>query len=204
MKVLLVSGHPAVLFGLRNLLEGEDDLRVVGEADGVDEALSVTEMHRPDVVVVTDVFPAGRTSGVEVCRRIKLLSTPPYVLIYTEQNSSQDLARCALTGVDGYIHTGIDLARFVQAVKRVCAGMAVWEVGCMNKTAARGWLTAENGLRLSSREKEVLGLVLKRYSNAEIARDLYVGVRTVKAHMSSIFRKSGAKSRREVLELFGA
>ncbi len=202
MRVLLVGGHPAVLFGLRNLLDAEDNIRVVGEADDA-EALCVTERAQPDLVIVTDAFPGRRASGVEVCRRIKLLSTPPYVLIYTGHNSAQDLAHCALTGVDGYIHAGTDLSRLVQAVKQVCVGRAVWEVGYMNKAVKKGLLAAENGLRLSTREKEVLGLLLKRYSNAEIAGELYVGVRTVKSHMSSIFRKSGAKSRREVWELFG-
>ena len=204
MKVSLVGGHPAILMGLRGLLGAVGSIEVAGETDDADEALSFVLETRPDMVIIVDSLLKGCSDGAEACRKLKSISEPPLVLIYTEHNSGEDLARCALAGVDGYFHTDLDPEKIVEVVERVYVGKAVWEVGAVSNGTRNTASRIIQSTPLTPREKEVLRLVLGHRSNAEIAQELFVGVRTVKAHVSSILRKSGAKNRSGLREHFRA
>lgn len=190
-EVLIVDGHPTTRLGLRHLFGPEQDMQVVGEcATGVD-ALSSLERTRPDLVVLgLDLAEEG--GGVETLRKIKDCPRPPRVLVHAAHNFAEALSACILAGADSYLHKSVGLEELLDAGRRTAAGEKLWEVGQhvrLPKPPAEA--VVSNGKRLSPREQEVLGLKLRRYTNAEIARSLYISVDTVKHHVTSIYRKLG-------------
>ena len=197
MRVLIVDDHPSVRLGLRALLEQADDVEVAGEAgDGV-EALRLAAELRPDLVIL-DLRLQGEKSGVEVCRSVKDLPEPPRVLIHTAYNTADDVTAATLAGADGYVHKGAGQEGFLGIVRRVTSGEHVWAVSVEARTAEYRTEEVAKGVSLTRKEREVFLLMLRRYSNAEIARELYVSLPTVKTHVGNIMRKLGIKRRKEL------
>ena len=128
MRVLLVEDHPAMRFGVRTLLELEGDVEVVGEVEDAEEAGRAAREKEPDLAIV-DLQLRGRTGGVELCRELKALPSPPKVLVYTAHNK-KDLASLALlSGADGFVHKGLDFRSLPEVVMRVRDGVRVWLLG---------------------------------------------------------------------------
>ena len=197
MRVLLVDDHPAIRMGMKALLDTADGVEVVGETEGATEAVQLAADLAPDLVVL-DLRLGGEKSGIGTCREIKTLPESPRVLIHTAHDTVDDLAAGTLAGADGYLHKSARHVEFVDAVRKVYAGKKVWSLGTESMaTKDRPQSTSEVAL-LTPKEREVYALLLKRYSNHEIARELYVGTRTVKSHVTNIMRKLGVKSRREL------
>lgn len=196
MKLLLVDDHPAVLLGLKALLSTEHGIEVVGEASSTEEGVRLAEGLRPDLVVL-DLQIGRSMSGIDTCRRLKALETPPRVLVYTGHDSSECLAQAVLAGADGYLHKGATHPKLTEAVRRVRAGERVWavDVDLEEDASLERKVKAAN---LTPKESEVLALVLKRYTNGEIARELFVCVPTVKSHLYSIMRKLNVRKRGEL------
>lgn len=194
-RVVLVDGHPAVRLGLKDLMNA-NDIRVVGESGDGDEAVRLVEEMRPDIVVL-DLNLAGETSGTELCRRIKSLPEAPYVLVYTAYGFAEDVSSCLLAGAESYVHKRTACQELLNAVRRAATGEQVWLPG--ERAGERSYMhIALQGTRLTPREREVLALLHRRYSNAEIAQKLHIGHQTTKNHVSSILRKLGFKSRRQL------
>lgn len=197
MKLLLVDDHPAVLSGLKALLGTEHDMEIVGEARSVEEGLRLTERLRPDLVILDLQLPGG-VDGLEGCRRLKALDTAPRVLFYTGHRSSECLAHAVLAGANGYFHKGAYHAKLADTVRRVSRGEQTWVVD-VEPSEDPGFERSVRAAGLTPKETEVLGLVLRRYTNAEVAEELFIGVSTVKGHITSIMRKLGARRRRDLL-----
>lgn len=196
MRILLVDDHPTVLFGLKHLL-GSAGFEVAGEAGNATEAVRLAEALHPDLVLLD--LRLGEDSGVEVCREIKTLPHIPRVLVFTAHASVEDVAGATLAGADGYLHKGVAGEELLDAIRRTHAGARVWILPAKNEEeAASRMKKASEEARLTPKEKEVFALVLKRRTNPEIASDLYISLYTVKNHVSSILRKLGLKSRREI------
>ena len=196
MRLLLVDDHPTVLFGLKHLL-GSAGFEVAGEAGNAAEAVRLAEALHPDLVLLD--LRLGEDSGIEACREIKALPHTPRVLVFTAHASVEDVAGATLAGADGYLHKGVAGEELLDAIRRTHAGVRVWLLPAENQeeAAARMRKTSDEA-RLTPKEKEVFALVLKRRTNPEIASDLYISLYTVKNHVSSILRKLGLKSRREI------
>ena len=196
MKILLVDDHPTVLFGLKHLLESAGN-EVVGEASNAADCIRLAGELRPDVVLLD--LRLGEDSGIEVCREIKALPDAPRVLVFTAHTGVEDVAAATLAGADGYLHKGVTGEELIDAVGRTHAGGRVWLLPVENEEVASSRIEAASGeARLTPKEREVFALVLKRRTNAEIAGELYISLYTVKNHVSSILRKLGLKSRREI------
>lgn len=196
MRVLLVDDHPAVLLGLGALLGAADDIQVVGEATCGEEGLCLTEELRPDLVIL-DLQMSRGPGGSETCRRLKALASPPRVLIYTGHSSSDHVTQAVLAGADGYFHKGANVANLAGAARRVRAGERVW---VLDVGPDEGYLKKNlEDARLTPKESEVFALVLKRYTNAEIAQELFIGLPTAKSHLTSILRKLGARRRGDLV-----
>lgn len=141
----------------------------------------------------------GEDSGTEVCREIMALAHAPRVLVFTAHASVEDVAGATLAGADGYLHKGVEGEDLLEAVRRTHAGGRVWLLPAGNEEVAAARIEeASVAVRLTPKEKEVFALVLKRRTNAEIASALYISLYTIKNHVSSILRKLGLKSRREI------
>ncbi len=197
MRVLIVDDHPTVRLGLVYLLAPVPNIEVAGEAGDVAGAVRLAQDLRPDLVLLD--LRLGDGSGIEVCREIKALPGAPRVLIFTAHTSVEDVAGATLAGADGYLHKGVTGEELLAAIERVHAGGRAWLLPAEGEEGAESRIRESSGeARLTPKEKEVFALVLKRRTNPEIARELYISLYTVKNHVSSILRKLGLKSRREI------
>lgn len=199
MKVVIADGHPTMRLGLRGLLASAE-MTVVGETGDGDEALRLARERRPDLVVL-GLNLTGGTDGIEACRRIKALPQPPRVLVYAAYDFAAPVSSCLLAGADCCLNKRVECEEFLDIMRRVAAGERAWPPGLAAESGlgygrSRGTTPGE---RLTPKEREVLVLLLRRCSNAEIAERLYLSVPTVKTHLRNIFRKLGAKSRRDLL-----
>ena len=196
VRTLLVDDHPITRLGLRSLLETTEDLRVVGEAGGAEEAVRLAVRLRPDLIVL-DLRLGGEGDGAEVCREAKALSDPPRILVHTAHGRTADLAAVAVAGADGYFHKGADYLEFPGVIRRIFSGERVWFASEQTEPQMVG-RTASKGPALTPREHEVFALMLRRYSNAEVGSTLYMSLPTVKTHVKHILGKMGLKSRKEL------
>ena len=196
MRILLVDDHPTVRFGLKHLLESAAGNEVVGEAGNAADAVRLAGELRPDVVLLD--LRLGEDSGIEVCREMKAVPDAPLVLVFTAHTGVEDVAAATLAGADGYLHKGVAGEELLDAVERTYAGGRVWLLPAAEEETASRIEEASGEARLTPKEKEVFALVLKRRTNPEIAGELYISLYTVKNHVSSILRKLGLKSRREI------
>lgn len=198
MEVVIVDGHPTMRLGLKGLLLATD-VRVVGETGDGEEALRLVREARPDLVVL-GLNLTGETDGIEVCRRIKDLPEPPRVLIHTAYDFTDDVWSCLLAGADGYLHKRVCCEELLEIMRRTAAGERVLSLGGAVAESRSRLGGAPGGALLTPKEREVLVLVLRRCSNAEIAETLYLSLPTVKTHLRNILRKLGAKNRRELFQ----
>jgi DNA-binding NarL/FixJ family response regulator len=195
LRVLLVDDHPTVRLGLKQLLTSTAE--VVGEAENAGDAVRLTGELRPDLVLLD--LRLGDDSGIEVCREIKTLPEAPRVLVFTAHASAEDVAGATLAGADGYLHKGVEGEQLLAALEQIHSGGRVWLLPAGNEEEAATRLReTSGGAQLTPKEREVFALVLKRRTNPEIAEELYISLYTVKNHVSSILRKLGLKSRREI------
>lgn len=198
MRVLVVDDHPVVRVGLRTLLQQSGDVEVVGETGDAREAVRLAGELEPQLVIL-DLRLRGERSGVEACREIRGLPDPPRVLFHTAHNTADDVSAATLAGADGYLYKGTEQPGVVEVARRVHGGERVWAVDVERPRNAESRLDGTTrGANLTPKEREVLLLMLRRYTNAEIARELYVSLPTVKTHVGSVMRKLGIKRRTEL------
>ncbi len=198
MKVLLVDDHPAMRYGVRYLLDAAEGMEVVGEAATSAEAVRLARELRPDLVLL-DLRLEGEDSGIEACREIKGGPNAPLVVLFTAHTGAEDVAAAVLAGADGYLDKGIGAESLAEALRRVEGGEKVWLLTTANEEARSRVEGVADEARLTPKEREVLALMLRRYTNAEIASELYISLYTAKNHVSSILRKLGLKSRRDLV-----
>jgi DNA-binding NarL/FixJ family response regulator len=196
MRILLVEDHPIVRLGLRTAIEAEPDMTVVGEAETAEDAVRGVARLAPDLVILA-LRLEGERSGPDVCRALKARPGPPAVLVYTAFDSAADASASYLAGADGFLHRRTAPGRLLSSIRDTYAGRRVWvprEQVPNGGDAAVPDVSAE----LTARESEVLGLILLRYSNAQIAERLGLRLPTVKTHVRGLLRKLGVRSRREL------
>jgi len=169
---------------------------VVGEAGDAEEALRLVAEARPDVIVM-DLALGDEGGGAELLRRLKSLPDAPGAVVHTARNSKEDMFTSRLAGADSFVYKGEEPVRLIEAVKETYSGRRVWFLG-----EERQDLPARSdvgGPSLTQREEEVFYLLLRRYTNAEIAEELSIGLQTTKNHVSSVLRKLGAERRTDLL-----
>lgn len=195
MKVVLVDNHPATLLGMRTLLSGSvEDIR---EAGGAEAALRVAGGNTDLVVLDSDL---GGESGLEVCKEMKALPNPPKVIIYTDHNSREDVAEACLAGADAYLYKGAEREKLPEMVEKTKNGERNWVLGPDDGGNGVGFQKNIEAAELTPKEREVLGLLLGRSTNREIAGKLSLSCNTVKTHVHNVLKKLHLHSRQE---LFG-
>lgn len=202
--ILIVDDHELIREGLRTLLDGEPDIRVVGEAKTANEALAFTRKLEPDVVVLDVRLPDRR--GIEICGELQALSPSSRILVFSGIPEGSALVEAARAGADGFVSKEAPNAEIVDAVRRVAEGAAV--VGADSAAAVfRHARTSPNESAkvagLTDREREVLGLLSLGLTNREIASRLFVSEKTVRNHVSSLLHKLELRHRTEAA-LFAA
>ena len=201
MDVVIADGHPTMRLGLKGLLR-TTEVRVVGETGDGGEALRLARERHPDLVVL-GLNLTGETDGIEVCRRIKTHPHPPRVLVYAAYDFADHVSSCLLAGADCCLNKRVSCEEFLDIMRRMTAGerpVSPDGVAVSNERyVVRAGTEVSYATPLTSKEREVLILLLRRCSNAEIAERLYLSLPTVKTHLRNILRKLGAKSRRDLL-----
>lgn len=197
VTILLVEDHPVVKLGLRTVLEAQEDMLIVGEARTEEEALQIIADKTPDLVIMP-LRLGGELRGVELCRDIKNTDNAPHVLIYTSYNSRQDASSSYLSGADSFLHKGERASRLLDTVRAIANGKKAWILGSENTEQLERLERKAASSAITSREHEILGLMLQRFTNAEIANELFIEVATVKTHVSRILQKLGIHSRKEL------
>jgi DNA-binding NarL/FixJ family response regulator len=182
-------------------------LRVAGAADEVAEADSpqaaLEAVRRTGAsLLVTDVDLTGPGDGIRLCRQVKRLALAPRVLVFTGAGDPAVVAACLAGGADGFVHRSASAQQLVRAVESLSAGRPVWHLR-ENQTQAAAALGQPRVLGMTAREQEILGLLLGRFSNDEIAEELQLARQTVKNHVSNVLNKLGVANRRELLNTRG-
>lgn len=197
IRVVLADDHPVVRSGIRTLLDGADDIQVVGEASDGAEALQLVEELEPDILLLDMELPV--VSGVDVARKLAKTERWVGVLALSAHDDEHYIIETLGAGVSGYLTKDEAPEQIVEAVRGVARGENGWLSRRVTaKIVSRVRPTARGlGLvrRLSERELEVLSLMARGLDNEEIAEELVISHGTVKNHVTSIYGKIGVRSR---------
>jgi NarL family two-component system response regulator LiaR len=202
-KILLAEDHTVVREGTKKLLESQNDFEIVGEANNGEEAVELAGKLRPDIVVMDIAMP--KLSGIEATKQIKALYPGMAILVLTGYDNDEYVFALIEAGAAGYLLKEASGDELINAIRLVVAGEPVLHPRIIRKILDRLRTPNENNAEaisaelLTPREMEVLGLASRGMSNAEIADTLYLSVRTVQAHLRSIFNKLGVGSRSEAI-----
>lgn len=203
ITVLLADDHVLLRQGTRELLEREEDLKVVGEAGDGEEAVRLAQDLHPHVVIMDIAMP--KLNGIEATRRIKEKQPDTAVLILSAYDDDQYVFAILEAGAAGYLLKDVPSQELVEAIRAVHAGESILHPTIARKVINRfasprgpGVLGVEAD-QLSEREMEVLKLAAQGMSNMEIANELALSVRTIQGHLSNIFSKMQVGSRTEAV-----
>lgn len=192
IRVLIVDDHPVVRAGLSGILGGEADLLVVGEAASAGEATAAARAKRPDVVLMDLRMPGG--DGVKATTDVLAEVPSARVVVLTTYESDADILRAVEAGAAGYLLKDATREELVNAIRAAARGETVLAPSVATRLVNR-IRNPQPADRLSPRELEVLSLVAKGLSNADIARQLVISEATVKTHLLRIFAKLGVCDR---------
>lgn len=193
VTVVVVDDHPLYREGVVTVLEAMGDVEVVGEASDGESALEVVRRTAPAVVLM-DLHMPG-LNGIEATRRLLEVAPDTAVLVLTMVEGEESVFAAMRAGARGYLLKGADRAEIERAVRTVAAGEVVFSPAVANRVL--GWFRSGGGPgdrlapfpELTDREREVLDLVARGLTNAEIARRLVVSDKTVRNHVSNVFAK---------------
>jgi two-component system, NarL family, response regulator DevR len=199
-RILLVDDHAIVRQGLRMVLESEDDLQVVGEADTMRAAVDAAVRTRPDVVLMDVRLMEG--NGIEATREIRARTTHARVIIVTSFDDDEALFAAIMAGASGYLLKRIDAAQLVRAIREVANGRSLLDPAVTDRVLQRlrrdPNATKDDKLaRLTAREDGILRLVAEGKTNAQIAKVVHLSELTVKNHVSTILGKLEVARRTE-------
>jgi DNA-binding NarL/FixJ family response regulator len=190
--ILIVDDHALVREGMREILETQPDLRVVGEAENSATAVSMAARHQPSVVLLDVEIPGGEVTVT--VSQIRANSPGSRVIILSMYEGPQLVQGLLAVGIRGYLLKSAHWQELVVAIRAVCADSDRLVLGISRESLG----CAEKGLgpdTLSPRERVVLELVAQALSNSQIATRLHLTEATVKRHLRNIFVKLGAVSR---------
>lgn len=198
IRVLVVDDHEVFRRGLVALLGEEADLNLIGEASTAEDAVQSCRQLQPDVVLMDVHMPGG--SGIEAVSEIKA-RTSAKVLMLTVSEKDRDLLGAINAGADGYLLKNAKPSQLCDAIRNVAAGKGALSPEVTQSVLRRVARTGggESAATISPRESEVLALLARGASTADIAKALTISENTVKTHVSRILKKLDASNRTEAV-----
>ncbi|HEY1297214.1 MAG TPA: response regulator transcription factor [Chloroflexota bacterium] len=202
VRILLADDHPVFRHGLRDLLEDADGLQVVGEASSGEEAVHVSSELQPDVVLMDVKMPG--MSGIEASRRLREVCPATRVLILTMFEDDGTIFAAMRAGARGYVLKDADKDDLLRAVQSVARGEAIFSPAIATRvldyfSGASASVPRESFPMLTDRERDLLQLLARGRSNAEIAVDLGLSTKTVSNYVSSILTKLQVADRTQAI-----
>lgn len=208
IKIVIADDHALLRQGIKNVLSLEPDLEVIGEAADGEEAISKIESLKPDILLLDVNMP--HMNGLEVTKRLKADNTPVKVIILTIHDDESYVFEVIKSGADGYILKDIEPGMLVKAIRLVNEGQSfIYPTltkrlfGELSRQEERRAAPPERRSskeeRLTYREVEVLKLIGRGMNNQEIAQELFLSEKTVKNHLTNIFRKISVVDRTQAV-----
>jgi two-component system response regulator DevR len=198
ITVFVLDDHEIVRRGVADLLDAEDDIRVVGEAATQEQAVGRVDALDPDVAILDVRLEDG--NGIEACREIRSLHPRTACLILTSFADDEALFHAIMAGAAGYVLKQIRSAELVEAVRRVAAGQSLLDPAVTARVLERirnGPRQDERIARLSQQERQVLELLVEGLTNRQIAERLFLAEKTIKNYVTSVLSKLGMTRRTE-------
>jgi two-component system response regulator DevR len=202
IRLMIVDDHEVVRLGLRAAFELEPDLNVVGEASNGAEALAKMSVLAPALVLM-DVR-MEKMSGIEACREIKSRYPDVSILMITSYTDDEAVFASMLAGASGYLLKNLSRSELLRAIRLVASGQSLLDPALVKQATTRlttlatvGSQTHIPGGELTEREREVLALIARGFTNKLIADALYVTEKTARNHVSHILEKLGLARRSE-------
>jgi DNA-binding NarL/FixJ family response regulator len=204
VRVFLVDDHGLFRAGVKAELDSiTDDVEVVGEAGTVGEAVAGITHRKPDVVLLDVHMPDG--GGAEVLRRVRAEDTEVVFLALSVSDAAEDVIAVIRAGARGYVTKTISSHELVRAVVRVSEGDAVFSprlagfvLDAFADRPGQAPISDPELDLLTPRERDVLRLLARGYAYKEIAAELFISVKTVETHVSSVLRKTQLSNRYEL------
>ena len=198
IRVFLLDDHEIVRRGIRDLVEVEDDIEVVGEAGSVAEALRRIPPARPQVAVL-DV-QLGDGSGIEVCRDIRSSHPEIHCLMLTSYADDEAMLDSVVAGAAGYVLKQIRGNELVESIRRAAAGQSLLDPAMTARVIERlrsGPAEDERLASLTPQERKILLLLADGLTNRQIGEQMFLAEKTIKNYVSNLLMKLGMKRRTE-------
>lgn len=202
IKLMLVDDHAVLRDGLKNIIDLEPDIKVIAEAVNGNDAIAKVKELMPDVILMDINIP--EKSGIEATKVIKQIDPSVKILILTMYDHDEYFMAAIREGADGYLLKDAPSQHVIDAIRAVASGQSVIHPSMTKKFLGFYQEKPEpveekpaDGL--TEREREVLLCLVQGMNNKEIAKSLFISDKTVKIHVSNIFKKLGVKSRSQVV-----
>jgi two-component system, NarL family, nitrate/nitrite response regulator NarL len=191
MRVVLVDDHAIIVDGVKSILAAEDGLEVVHTARSAEEALFYFKTNTADLLL-TDISMEGM-DGLSLIQAVKRILPSLYIIVLSMHDEVHLVKEILKAGVNGYVLKKDTQAELLMAIREVRAGR-VYMSNDINRLLIMSLDHQEEGRLLTDREREIVKLIAKEYSNKQIAEELFISERTVETHRKNIFRKTGTGS----------
>jgi two-component system, NarL family, response regulator DevR len=202
IRVFLLDDHEVVRAGLRELLEHDGDIEIVGESGSAEEAIARIPALRPNVAVLDARLPDG--NGIDVCRQVRSVDSSIQGLILTSYEDDEALFAAIMAGAAGYVLKQIRGTDLVDAIRRVASGQSMLDPAVTQRVLERirTGVEAPSELKsLTEQERRILLLVAEGLTNREIAAKMFLAEKTVKNYVSSLLAKLGLERRTQAAVL---
>ncbi|MFU8812506.1 MAG: response regulator [Balneolaceae bacterium] len=197
IKVLLADDHQLVRDGIKLMLEPQAGIDVMGEASNGEEAITFLEKQAVDVVIMDINMPV--MDGITATQKVKDRFSDVRILALTMSNDDTHIRRMIQAGASGYIMKSAGREELTKAIHQIMDGQhyfsdQVTQSIMTDLIKNKGKSTVDEPIEITVREKEILLLIVKEFTNQEIAEKLYISPRTVDAHRRNLLQKTGARN----------
>lgn len=200
IRVLIIDDHPMMRRGLREMLSGEENIEICGEAADVDEALEMQREMKPQVALLDISLPSG--SGLDLAKQMLAIDKDLRILCVSMHDDAVFAERALRVGAIGYVNKSLPGSEMIAAVRRVAQGDMVLCQSVADRLMRRAVSKSRDpavGIdRLSDRELEIFELIGRGLSTRDVADRLCLSVKTVETHRENIKRKLGFESGTEL------
>jgi len=190
-RLLLVDDHAILLDGVKSLLQQEEHLDIIGTASSAEAALQFAKENEIDILITDFNMPGA--DGLSLVNMVKRIQPNVKTIVLSMHDEAHLVKEILRAGVSGYVLKKDTHKELLTAIHEVIAGR-VYLSSDINKLLITSLHQNDEGRLLTDREREILKLIAKEYSNKQIAEELFISERTVETHRKNIFRKTGTGS----------